>query len=74
MFDDHSDLIRDIALEAGIVTPAQAEEVWESHQSTGKSFGECLIDVGLADRPAVLQAIADHLGAPFYAVVPADPG
>jgi type IV pilus assembly protein PilB len=74
MFDDHSDVIRDIALEAGLVTPAQAEEIWESHANTGKSFSDSLVDAGLADRPTILQAIADHLQVQFYSVVPADPG
>jgi type IV pilus assembly protein PilB len=74
MFDDHSDVIRDIALEAGLVTPAQAEEVWESTSTTGKSFFDSLADAGFADRGAILQAIADHLGSPYYSTVPADPG
>ncbi|GBL24779.1 type II secretion system protein E [Opitutia bacterium] len=74
MFDDHSDVIRDIALEAGLVTPAQAEEIWESHATTGKSFSDSLMDAGLADRPTILQAIADHLQVQFYSAVPADPG
>ncbi len=74
MFDDHSDVIRDIALEAGLVTPAQAEEVWESTSTTGKSFFDSLADAGFADRGAILQAIADHLGSPYYSAVPADPG
>ena len=74
MFDDHSDVIRDIALEAGLVTPAQAEEVWESTTTTGKSFADSLVDAGYADRGAILQAIADHLGSPYYSAVPADPG
>ena len=74
MFDDHSDVIRDIALEAGLVSPAQAEEIWESHATTGKSFSESLVDAGLADRPTILQAIADHLHVQFYSAVPADPG
>ncbi len=74
MFDDHSDVIRDIALEAGLVTPAQAEEIWESHATTGKSFSESLMDAGLADRATILQAIADHLNVQYYSVVPADPG
>lgn len=74
MFDDHSDVIRDIALEAGLVTPAQAEEVWESTGTTGKSFGDSLVDAGYAERGAILQAIADHLGSPYYSTVPADPG
>jgi type IV pilus assembly protein PilB len=74
MFDDHSDVIRDIALEAGLVTPTQAEEIWESHGTTGKSFSESLIDAGLADRATILQAIADHLHVQYYSAVPADPG
>jgi type IV pilus assembly protein PilB len=74
MFDDHSDVIRDIALEAGLVTPAQAEEVWESLATTGKSFSDSLVDAGLADRPTILQAIADHLQVQFYSAVPSDPG
>jgi type IV pilus assembly protein PilB len=74
MFDDHSDVIRDIALEAGLVTPAQAEEIWESHATTGKSFSDSLVDAGLADRPTILQAIADHMQVQFYSAVPADPG
>ncbi len=74
MFDDHSDVIRDIALEARLVTPAQAEEVWESTATTGKSFVDSLVDSGFAERGAILQAIADHLGAPYYSAVPADPG
>jgi type IV pilus assembly protein PilB len=74
MFDDHSDVIRDIALEAGLVTPAQAEEVWESTSTTGKSFFDSIADAGFADRGAILQAIADHLGSPYYSTVPADPG
>jgi type IV pilus assembly protein PilB len=71
MFDDHSDLIRDIVLEAGIINQTQADEVWESHASTGKSFADGLMDAGLADRPSILQAIADHLGVQYYSVIPA---
>ncbi len=74
MFDDHSDVIRDIALEAGLVTPTQAEEIWESHGTTGKSFSDSLIDAGLADRATILQAIADHLHVQYYSAVPTDPG
>ena len=74
MFEDHSDVIRDIALEAGLVSAAQSEEIWESHATTGKSFAESLADTGLADRATILQAVADHLHAQFYSAIPADPG
>jgi hypothetical protein len=73
MFDDHSDLLREIALEAGLVDQTQADEIWESHATTGKSFAAGLIDAGLADRPAILQAVADHLHVQYYSVVPAEP-
>ena len=74
MFDDHSDTIREIALEAGLVDAAQADELWESHATTGKSFAAALIDSGIVDRPALLQAVADHLQVQFYAAVPVDAG
>ena len=74
MFEDHSDVIRDIALEAGLVSAAQSEEIWESHATTGKSFADSLADAGLADRATILQAVADHLDAQFYSAIPADPG
>ena len=73
MFDDHSDLLREIALEAGLVDQTQADEIWESQATTGKSFAAGLIDAGLADRPAILQAVADHLHVQYYSVVPAEP-
>jgi type IV pilus assembly protein PilB len=74
MFEDHSDLIRDIALEAGLVSAAQSEEIWESHGLTGKSFSDSMVDAGLADRPTILQAVADHLQVQFYAAVPHELG
>ncbi|MFZ9344122.1 MAG: GspE/PulE family protein [Opitutales bacterium] len=72
MFEDHSDIIRDIARAAGRVDAAQAGELWESHATTGKSFADALLDSGMADRPTLLQAIADHLQVQFYSAVPAD--
>ena len=74
MFDDHSDTIREIALEAGLVDAAQADELWESHSTTGKSFAAALLDAGLVDRPALLQAVADHLQVQYYSAVPVDAG
>ena len=72
MFEDHSDVMRDIALEAGLVDQTQSDELWESHATTGKSFADSLIDAGLADRPTLLQAVADHLQVQYYSVIPAD--
>jgi len=73
MFDDHSDSIRDLALEFHLANEAQSAEVWESHLSTGKAFADLLLDSGLTDRETLLQAVADSLGVPFYASIP-EPG
>jgi type IV pilus assembly protein PilB len=70
MFEDHSDILRDIAIEGKLVDATQADEIWESHATTGKSFADSLIDANLADRPTLLQAIADHLGVQFYSAIP----
>lgn len=72
MFEDHSDIIREIAIEGKLVDQVQADEIWESHATTGKSFADSLIDANLTDRPSLLQAIADHLAVQFYSVVPVD--
>jgi len=74
MFEDHSDVIRDISIEAGLVDQTQSDELWESHSTTGKSYADSLIDAGLADRPAILQAIADHLQVQYYSAIPSDLG
>ena len=42
MFDDHSDSIRDLAVEFRLATEAQAAEVWEGHLATGKPFADLL--------------------------------
>jgi len=70
MFDDHSDSIRDLALEFQLVTEAQAAEIWENHLSNGKPFADLLLDAGMTDRSTLLQAIADSLGVPYYATIP----
>ena len=70
MFDDHSDSIRDLAVEFRLATEAQAAEVWEGHLATGKPFADLLLDAGLTDRETLLQAVADSLGVPFYSAIP----
>ena len=70
MFEDHSDIMRDIAIEGKLLDQTQADEIWESHTTTGKSFADSLVDANLADRPSLLQAIADHLGVQFYSAIP----
>lgn len=50
-------------LEDGLITPAQAEEVADEHERTGKPVREVLIDMEILREADLLQAIANHLGA-----------
>jgi type IV pilus assembly protein PilB len=70
MFDDHSDSIRDLAVEFRLATEAQAAEVWDGHLATGKPYADLLLDAGLTDRETLLQSVADSLGVPFYSAIP----
>ncbi len=71
MFEDHNDTLRDIVAHADLLPAAQIDELWEAHLNTGKSFADTLVDSGLADRSAVLEAIASHLGTEYMPIPPA---
>lgn len=71
MFEDHNDTLRDIVAHADLLPAAQIDELWEAHLNTGKSFADTLVDSGLADRSALLEAIASHLGTEYMPIPPA---
>ncbi|MDR1817522.1 MAG: Flp pilus assembly complex ATPase component TadA [Puniceicoccales bacterium] len=66
MFEDHSETIRDIVAEAGLLGEDQIEELWETHIATGKSFADALTDSDLVSREQLLQTIAAHQRVPYY--------
>ena len=49
-------------LDDGLVEAVRAEEVADEHERTGKPVREVLIDMEIIDEPALLNAIAAHLG------------
>ena len=73
MFEDHNETLREIVSQAGLIPAAQIEEIWEAHMNTGKSFADSLVDSGLADRSAVLEAIAGYLGTEYVPIPPDRP-
>lgn len=72
MFEDHNDTIYEIIKNSKMLSEEQLDELNESHQSTGKSLVNAVIDAGLIERPAILQAIADYLGYDYLEEVPAN--
>lgn len=72
MFEDHNDTIYEIIKNSKMLSDEQLDELNESHQSTGKSLVNAVIDAGLIERPAILQTIADYLGYDYLEEVPAN--
>jgi type IV pilus assembly protein PilB len=72
MFEDHNDTIYDIIKNTELLSTEQLEELNESHINTGKSLVNAVIDAGLIERPAVLQAIAEYLGYDYLDAVPSN--
>ena len=71
MFEDHNVTIYEIIKSAELVESVQLEELNESHIQTGKSLADAVIDSGLVERTAVLEAVAGYLG---YDYMPNPPG
>jgi len=70
MFEDHNQAIADVFQKSGQVTQVQLDELLQTAQQTGKSLADCLIDTGVADRPALLKMVAEYLQFEFLPQVP----
>ncbi len=70
MFEDHNETVYEIISSAELLETATLEEINESHLHTGKSLADAVVDSGLVERDAILQAIADYLGYDYVAEMP----
>ena len=70
MFEDHNDTLYDILREGAHLLPEQLEELKSTHENTGKSFADAVIDAGELERNQLLQLIADTLGCEFMDPLP----
>ena len=61
------------ALGASRIAPAERlRSAFAEHERTGRPLAEVAIAAGVLDRPGLLRAVAEHLGAEFVADLPAD--
>jgi len=65
MFEDHNDTVYEIIKSADLLDQAQLDELNESHLHTGKSLADAVVDSGVVERSAILNAIAEYLGYEF---------
>ena len=70
MFEGHDQTVFDLLAERRLIDPVQLERAQEEHWATGKPFADVLLDLGLIAKPALLHAVAEHLGADYSEHVP----
>jgi len=71
MFEGHDQTVFDLLAERRLVDPASLQAAFEEHRATGKPLALMLLDLGLLDKPALLRAVADHLGCDYAPELPA---
>ena len=64
MADDLSNPLLSLVKEQGLIDDLQYEEVLGEFKRTGKPASQILQDSGVLDLDTILQAVANHLGAP----------
>jgi type IV pilus assembly protein PilB len=72
MFEGHDQSVFELLAERRLVEKSQLELAFEEHRQSGKPFADLLLELNLLEKPALLDAIARHLGASFAAELPAN--
>ena len=71
MFEGHDQAIYDLLAARRLVEPVSLQAAFAGHQATGKPFAAMVLDLGLLDKPALLRAVAGHLGCDYTEELPA---
>jgi type IV pilus assembly protein PilB len=71
MFEGHDQAIHDLLAARGLVDPASLKAVLDEHRATGRPLARILIDLGLLGKPALLHAVAEHIGCDCAVELPA---
>lgn len=70
MFNEHSEALKNIFEESGLVSSERLDEAWEEHAETGKAFTDVLEDAGDLDRNTILELIARSLNVDYVPEIP----
>ncbi|WP_438483160.1 GspE/PulE family protein [Oleiharenicola lentus] len=70
MFEGHDRAVFDLLTERRQVEAVALQSAFDQHQTTGKPFATTLLDLGLIEKPALLQAVAEYLGCGYAEEVP----
>ncbi|MDI1249677.1 MAG: ATPase, T2SS/T4P/T4SS family [Lacunisphaera sp.] len=70
MFAGHDQIVFELLAGRRLMEPASLQAAFDEHQATGRSFAAMVLEHGLMDKPALLRAVADHLGCGYAAELP----
>lgn len=70
MFNEHSETLKNIFEESGLVSREQLDEAWEEHIELGKAYTDILEDAGYFDRNTILELIARNLNVEYVPELP----
>ena len=71
MFEGHDQAIYELLAERRLIEPALLQGAFDDHRATGKPFATMVLDLGLIDKPALLRAVAGHIGCDYTEELPA---
>ena len=72
MFEGHDQAIFDLLAERRLVEPVPLQAAWTQHRTTGRPLARVLLELGLLDKPALLRAVASHVGGEYADDLPAE--
>ncbi len=62
MFEGHDQAVFDLLAERRLVASDSLQAAFEAHRASGKSLARTLLELDLIGKPALLHAVAEHLG------------
>ena len=65
VFEGHHHTIFDLLAARDLIGSASLKTAFDEHQATGKPFATRLIELSLIGKPALLRAVAEHLGCDY---------
>jgi type IV pilus assembly protein PilB len=72
VFEGHDQAIHDLLAEKRLVEPAALRAALADAQAAGRPLARTIIDLGLVEQAALLQAVAGHLGCDYAAQLPSE--
>lgn len=70
MFAGHDQIVWEILTSRGLVEPTALQAAFAGHQAGGSPLARVVLDHGLLAKPALLRAVADHLGCAYAGELP----